>query len=57
MYLQAIAAVMPLRYAIDGMRALMLQGVGLVDVSKELLVLVTIAAGALALASTTVRRV
>ncbi len=56
-YLQAIAAVMPLRYAIDGMRALMLQGAGLVDVSKELAVLLAIAAGALALASTTVRRV
>lgn len=56
-YLQAIAAVMPLRYAIDGLRALMLQGAGLADVGKELMILVAIAAGALALASTTVRRV
>lgn len=56
-YLQVIAALMPLRYAIDGLRALMLQGAGVVDVTKELAILVAIAAGALALASTTVRRV
>lgn len=56
-YLRAISALMPLRYAIDGLRALMLQGAGVVDVTKELMILVAIAAGALALASTTVRRV
>lgn len=56
-YLQGLAAIMPLRYAIDGLRALMLQGAGLLDVTKELSILVAIAVGALALAGTTVRRV
>lgn len=56
-YLQAIAVVMPLRYAVDGLRSLMLHGASLPEVGKELAVLAAIALGALALAGTTVRRV
>lgn len=56
-FLQAIATVIPLRYAIDGLRLLMLEGAGLLDVAKELAVLGGIAVGALIMASITVRRV
>lgn len=56
-YLQAVALFLPLRYAIDGLRALMLQGAALADVTKELSILLAIAVGALILAGSTVRRV
>ena len=55
-YLQAISAVLPLRYAIEGLRALMLQGASLADVGKDLAILGAIAAGSLVLAGTTVRK-
>ncbi|MBI4329573.1 MAG: ABC transporter permease [Chloroflexi bacterium] len=56
-YLQAIATVLPLRYAVDGLRALMLEGAHLPDVARELAILVGIGVVVLGLASLTVRRV
>ena len=55
-YFQAIARVLPLRYAIDGLRGIMLEGRGLGDVDLELAVLSAFAIILLSLAAMTVRR-
>jgi ABC-2 type transport system permease protein len=55
-YLQWIAKFLPLTYGVDGIRALMLQGEGLLDIGKEIGVLAGYAAGLMVLASLTLRR-
>jgi ABC-2 type transport system permease protein len=55
-YLQWIARFLPLTYGVDGIRALMLQGQGLLDIGKEIGVLAGYAAGLMVLASLTLRR-
>jgi ABC-2 type transport system permease protein len=55
-YLQWLANVLPLTYGVEGIRALMLQGQGLLDIGKEIGVLVAYAAGLMVLASLTLRR-
>jgi ABC-2 type transport system permease protein len=55
-YLQWIAKFLPLTYGVDGIRALMLQGQGLLDIGKEIGVLAGYAAGLMILASLTLRR-
>jgi ABC-2 type transport system permease protein len=55
-YFQAIARVLPLRYAVDGLRGIMLEGQGLGDVGMELAVLCTFAFILMSLAAMTVRR-
>ena len=55
-YLQWIARFLPLTYGVDGIRALMLQGQGLLDIGKEISVLAGYAAGLMILASLTLRR-
>jgi ABC-2 type transport system permease protein len=55
-YLQWLANVLPLTYGIDGIRALMIEGQGLLDIGKEISVLAAYAVGLLILASLTLRR-
>jgi ABC-2 type transport system permease protein len=55
-YLQWIAKFLPLTYGVDGIRALMLQGQGLVNIPKEIGILVAYAAGLMALAGLSLRR-
>ena len=55
-YLQWIAKFLPLTYGVDGIRALMLQGQGLLDIGKEIGILAGYAAGLMVLASLTLRR-
>ncbi len=55
-YFQAIARVLPLRYAVDGLSGIMLEGQGLGDVGMELAVLCTFAIILMSLAAMTVRR-
>ena len=55
-YLQWIAKFLPLTYGVDGIRALMLNGQGLLDIGKEIGVLAGYAAGLMVLASLTLRR-
>jgi len=55
-YLQWIAKFLPLTYGIDGIRALMLQGKSLLDIGKEISVLVAYAIGLLILAGISLRR-
>ena len=55
-YLQWIAKFLPLTYGIDGIRALMLQGKSLLDIGKEISVLVAYAIGLLTLAGISLRR-
>jgi ABC-2 type transport system permease protein len=55
-YLQWIAKFLPLTYGVDGIRALMLQGKNLLDIGKEIGVLVGYTAGLMVLASLTLRR-
>jgi ABC-2 type transport system permease protein len=55
-YLQWLANVLPLTYGVDGIRAMMLQGKGLVDIGKDIGVLAAYAVGLLILASLTLRR-
>ena len=55
-YFQAIARVLPLRYAVDGLQSIMLKGETLGDVILELAVLAGFAVALLALAASTVRR-
>ena len=54
--LQVIARLLPLTYAVDGLRRIMIRGDGLDDVLQELGVLVIFAVIMLALAATTIRR-
>lgn len=53
---QAASSVLPLTYAVEGLREIMLRGGGLGDVVRELAVLLAFAVGLLVLASATVRR-
>jgi ABC-2 type transport system permease protein len=55
-YLQWLAKFLPLTYAVDGIRALMLQGKGLLDIGKEVGVLVAYAAVLMVLAGISLRR-
>jgi len=55
-YLQWIAKFLPLTYGVEGIRALMLQGQNLLDISKDVSVLAAYAVGLLILASLTLRR-
>ena len=55
-YLQWIAKFLPLTYGVDGIRALMLQGKGLLDIGKEVGVLVAYAAVLMILAGLSLRR-
>ena len=55
-YFQAIARVLPLRYAVDGLQGIMLKGETLGDVVLELGVLAGFAVALMALAAATVRR-
>ncbi|MFH1560056.1 MAG: ABC transporter permease [Chloroflexota bacterium] len=55
-YLQAIARVLPLTYAVEGLQDIMLRGQTLSDVGQELAVLAGLAVALLALAAATVRR-
>ena len=55
-YLQWLAKFLPLTYAVDGIRALMLQGEGLTDIGKEIGVLAAYAAALMVLAGISLRR-
>jgi ABC-2 type transport system permease protein len=55
-YLQWLAKFLPLTYAVDGIRALMLQGQGLTDIGKETGVLAAYAIGLMILAGISLRR-
>jgi ABC-2 type transport system permease protein len=55
-YLQWIAKFLPLNYGVEGIRALMLQGEGLLDIGKDIGVLAAYAAALLVLAALTLRR-
>ena len=55
-YLQWLSAILPLRYAVDGLRDIMLAGKNLLDVWFELVVLVGFAAVMSVLAAITLRR-
>ena len=55
-YFQAIGKVLPLTYAVDGLKALMLEGETLGGIAQELAVLGGFAIGILVLAAITVRR-
>jgi ABC-2 type transport system permease protein len=55
-FLQWLAKFLPLTYAVDGIRALMLQGKGLLDIGKEIGVLVAYAIGLMILAGISLRR-
>jgi ABC-2 type transport system permease protein len=55
-YLQWLAKFLPLTYAVDGIRALMLDGKGLMDIGKEIGVLAAYAIGLMILAGISLRR-
>ncbi len=55
-YLQWIAKFLPLTYGVDGIRALMLQGQNLLDIGKEIGVLLAYTVALLILAALTLRR-
>jgi len=55
-FLQWLANILPLTYAVDGIRALMLQAKGLLDIGKEISVLVAYAVGLMILAGISLRR-
>ncbi len=55
-YFQAIARVLPLRYAVDGLRGIMLDGQALGDVTVEVAALAAFAIILLCLAAMTIRR-
>ena len=55
-YLQLLAKFLPLTYAVDGIRALMLQGQSLLDIGKEVGVLAVYAVGLMVLAGISLRR-
>jgi ABC-2 type transport system permease protein len=55
-YLQWLAKFLPLTYAVDGIRALMLQGDSLVDIPKEVGVLMAYAVVLMVLAGISLRR-
>jgi ABC-2 type transport system permease protein len=55
-YLQWLSVILPLTYAVDGMRDIMLAGKNLIDVGVELSVLIGFAVGISILAAITLRR-
>jgi ABC-2 type transport system permease protein len=55
-YLQWIAKFLPLTYGIDGIRALMLEGKGLLDIGKEVGILMAYVVGLMVLAAISLRR-
>jgi ABC-2 type transport system permease protein len=55
-YLQWLAKFLPLTYGVDGMRVLMLQGKGLLDIGKDIWVLAVYAVALMVLASISLRR-
>jgi len=55
-YLQWIAKFLPLYYGVEGIRALMQQGQGLLDIGNDIGILAAYAAGLLILASLTLRQ-
>jgi ABC-2 type transport system permease protein len=55
-YLQWLAKALPLTYGVEGIKALMVQGQSLVDISKDVGVLAGYAVGLLILAAITLRR-
>lgn len=55
-YLQWLSVILPLKYAVDGLRAIMLAGQSLLDVGFELSVLIGFAVVMSILAATTLRR-
>jgi ABC-2 type transport system permease protein len=55
-YLQWLAKFLPLTYAVDGIRAMMLNGKGLLDIGKEVSVLAAYAIGLMILAGISLRR-
>jgi ABC-2 type transport system permease protein len=55
-WLQWIAKFLPLTYGVDGIRAMMLEGKGLLDVGKEIAVLAGYAIALMALAGISLRR-
>jgi ABC-2 type transport system permease protein len=55
-YLQWLSKFLPLTYAVDGIRALMLQGKSLLDIGKEIGVLAAYAVGLMVLAGFSLRR-
>ena len=55
-YLQWLANILPLTYGVEGIRAMMLEGKGLLDIGKDVGVLAAYAVGLLLLASLTLRR-
>lgn len=55
-YLQWIGDFLPLTYGVDGLRSLMLQGLNLLNIGKDVGILVAYAGGLTALAALTIRR-
>lgn len=55
-YLQWLAKVLPLTYSVEGIRALMLQGKGLLEIGKDIWVLAVYAVGLMVLAGISLRR-
>jgi ABC-2 type transport system permease protein len=55
-YLQWLAKILPLTYGVEGIRAMMLEGKGLLDIGKDVGVLAAYAVGLLILTSLTLRR-
>jgi ABC-2 type transport system permease protein len=55
-YLQWLSAILPLRYGVDGLREIMLNGKSLLDVGKDLIILVGFAVITSMLAALTLRR-
>ena len=55
-YFQAVARIIPLRYAVDGLQGIMLKGDDLSDITGEIAVLCAFAVGLLLLAGLTLRR-
>jgi ABC-2 type transport system permease protein len=55
-YLQWLAKCLPLTYGVEGIKALMLEGKGLLNIGKDIGILAGYAAGLLALAAWTLRR-
>jgi len=55
-YLQWISKFLPLTYGVDGIRALMLEGKGLVDIGQDVGILAAYAVGFVVLAAASIRR-
>ncbi|HTY82079.1 MAG TPA: ABC transporter permease, partial [Dehalococcoidales bacterium] len=55
-YLQWLAKFLPLTYGVEGIRSLMLQGKGLLDIGQDIWVLAVYAIGLMVLASVSLRR-